>query len=97
MFQAEFVEMKTHILYSIIFFENCAVCEIMWTNILQSGRPPMAGWRMPIACGIHKFTHTHSEYVNVIAFPPQQWLHERASALCSAYFACLVTVYNAQM
>jgi len=26
-------------------------------------------------------TNTHSEYVMVIAFPLQQWLHERASLL----------------
>jgi hypothetical protein len=35
--------------------------------------------RMRFACWITKATDTHSEYVILIAFPPQQWLHERAS------------------
>jgi len=28
-----------------------------------------------------KATNTHSEYIKRIAFPRQQWLHERASFL----------------
>jgi len=35
-------------------------------------------------------TNTYSEYVIRIAFPLQQWLHERASVLLYAYLACLV-------
>jgi len=35
-------------------------------------------------------TNTHSEYIIVIAFPLQQWLHERASILRYTYIACLV-------
>ena len=42
-------------------------------------------WRMRIACWIPKATHTHSEYVILVAFPPQQWLHERASLLHYTY------------
>jgi hypothetical protein len=34
---------------------------------------------MPIACYIPKPASTHSEYAIRIAFPLQQWLHERAS------------------
>jgi hypothetical protein len=30
-------------------------------------------------------THTHSEHVILIAFPLQQWLHERTSLLCYTY------------
>ena len=41
----------------------------------------MAIWRMRIACCIPKATDTHSEYVILTAFPPQQWFHERASLL----------------
>ena len=37
--------------------------------------------RMRIACWIPKATDTHSEYVTLIAFPLQQWLHERTSVL----------------
>ena len=46
--------------------------------------------RMPIARWIIKATNTHSEYVILIAFPLQQWLHERASILRYTYIAGLV-------
>ena len=39
---------------------------------------------------ITKSTNTHSEHVIRIAFPLQQWLHERASMLRYTYIACLV-------
>ena len=42
-----------------------------------------AGW-------IPTSINTHSEYVILIAFPLQQWLHTCASILCSTYIACLV-------
>jgi len=45
-------------------------------------------WHMCIACWIPKATNTHSEYVILIAFPQQQWLHERASMLRHTYIAC---------
>ena len=51
-------------------------------------------WRMRIACWIPKATNTHSEYVMLIAFPLQQWLHERASILCYTYIACIVVLYS---
>jgi hypothetical protein len=37
-------------------------------------------------------TNTHLEYVILIAFPLQQWLHERASLLRYTYIACIVEV-----
>ena len=40
----------------------------------------------------HTHTHTHSEYVMLIAFPLQQWRHERASILRYMYIACLVNM-----
>ena len=46
-------------------------------------------WRLRIACWITKATQVHSEYVTLIAFPLQQWLHERASLLRYTYVACL--------
>jgi hypothetical protein len=46
--------------------------------------------RMRFACWITKATHTHSEYVILIAFPWQQCLRERASMLRHEYIACLV-------
>jgi hypothetical protein len=36
-----------------------------------------------------KSTNTHSEYEILTAFPQQQWLYERASALRYTYIACL--------
>ena len=41
--------------------------------------------RMRILCWIPKATNTHSEYVMLIAFPLQQWLHEGASKLRNKY------------
>ena len=47
--------------------------------------------RTLFACWITKATYTHSEYVILITFPLQQWLHERASMLRYTYIACLIT------
>jgi len=74
----------------------------MWKNIVERGRPQMTIWHMRIACWIpkatntqthtdpHTHTRTHSEYVILIAFPLQQWLHERASMLRHTYIVCHV-------
>jgi len=72
-------EIKTRVLCSItvFFFENRAVYEIMWKKIVEPDRPSMTIWRMRIERWIPKATNTHSEYVVLIAFPLQQWLHER--------------------
>ena len=61
MFQIKFVEkIKTHFVFSnIFFFENCAVYEIMWKNIVELGRPQMTIWCIRIACWIPKDTNTH--------------------------------------
>ena len=40
---------------------------------------------------VTKATGTHSEYVIIIAFPLQQWLHDCASVLRYTYIACLVS------
>jgi hypothetical protein len=53
--------------------------------------------RMRIACSIPKATDNHSEYVLIIAFPLQQWLHERASVLRCTYTACVVQEENCSM
>jgi hypothetical protein len=45
--------------------------------------------RMCIACRITKAPNTYSEYVILIAFPLQQWLHERASVLLYTFIASL--------
>jgi len=54
---------------------------------LESDRPQIIIWRMGISCWIPKatttharaHTHTQREYVILIAFPLQQWVHEHAS------------------
>jgi hypothetical protein len=61
----------------------------MWKNTVQADRPQTIS-RMRVACWILKATIAHSEYVVLIAFLLQQWLHERASMLQYAYTACLV-------
>ena len=49
---------------------------------------------MSIACWITKGTNIHSEYVTLIAFLRQAWLHERASVSLYMYIACLVYFPN---
>ena len=44
---------------------------------------------MRTACWIPKATNTHSQYVRLIAFPRQQWLHERSSMSRHTYTTCL--------
>ena len=41
----------------------------------------MTIWRMRIARWIPKATDTPSDHIIIIAFPLQQWLHERAGML----------------
>jgi len=42
MFQTEVVEeIKTHVLCSVIFSENCAVFETIWKNMIEPDRPQM--------------------------------------------------------
>jgi hypothetical protein len=64
-----------------VFFENRAVYEIRYKNIVEPDRPMMAIRRMRIACWIPKATNTHSECVKFIVIPLQQWLHKGASGL----------------
>jgi len=45
----------------------------------------MTVWSVHISCWIPKATDLHSEYVILIAFPLQHWLHEGASMLRYAY------------
>jgi len=85
-------KIRTHILCSVILFifEKFVVCETMLKNIVQPGRPHVTIWRMHIACWMPKCTNTHSECIILIAFPQQQWLHERASMLRYTCIACIV-------
>jgi hypothetical protein len=49
-----------------------------------------------IAWWITKATDTHSEFVTLIAFPLQQWLHERASMLRYTYSTLAVLLNSVQ-
>jgi hypothetical protein len=62
---------STHFIFSNFYYENRAIYEIMWKNIVERGRAQMAIWRMRTACWIPKAAYTHSEYVTFIAFPLQ--------------------------
>ena len=74
MFQAKVVEkFKTYFSYSItFFFDNLAVYEIVWENIVEPATPQMTIWCIRIVCIIPKAIKTHLEHVILIAFPPQQ-------------------------
>ena len=79
------------------FFYIRAIYEITWKNIVQPDRPQVTIWRMLISCWILEATNTYSQYVIVIAFPLQQWLHERASVLCYMNIACPVMYLHASL
>jgi len=61
-------------------------------NNVERGRPHMAVRCMRIACRVAKATNTHSEYVILIAFPLQRWLHESASVSRYTYTDWRVSV-----
>jgi hypothetical protein len=66
-----------------------------WDNVGKYGRAGQATddniiWRMRVACWIPKARDKHSEYVILIAFLLQQWLHEHALKLRYTYIVCLV-------
>jgi hypothetical protein len=82
----------THILCSTVFcfFENRAFYELMWKTLVQPERPQTI---IRLKCISRGVTNKHSEYVTLVAFPLQQWLHERASILRYTYIeACLVNL-----
>ena len=91
MFRTKLIEkIETNILCPRAFFpENFAVYEIMWKSSVQPDRLQITIRRTRIACWITKDT-THSEYVIIIAFALQQWLHERACMLRFTVIDCLV-------
>jgi hypothetical protein len=71
------------------FPENSEICEIMWENEVDPNRPQTTIWHTRIACWIPKATNTHSQYVILIAFPQQQWLHDpRMLNLGESPFIC---------
>ena len=68
----------------------------MWENTVERGRPQMTKMaHAPYMLDTEDYmrTHTHTEYVILIAFPLQQWLQERASNVTLYYTACLVCTF----
>jgi hypothetical protein len=47
-------------MFDIFFFENRAICEIMWKNIVEPDRPQMTIWRMRMESWVPKATNTHT-------------------------------------
>jgi len=53
----------------------------------------MRVWGMHISSWLAKATNVLSEYVILIAFLLQQWLHKHTSAVCCTYIACIVSKF----
>jgi len=51
MYQTKVVEkINTHFMFSNFFFpKNQDVCEVMWKNVIQLGRPQMTVWHIHFA------------------------------------------------
>ena len=63
------------------------------TKVVEKiNRPQMLIWRMRISRWIPKATNIFSEFVILIAFLLQQWVHEGASVLRHTYIAYLVPI-----
>jgi len=56
-------EIKTHILRSVTFFGNHAVCETLWKNVVEQGRSQMTISHIWITCWIPRATNTHTQVV----------------------------------
>jgi hypothetical protein len=82
---------NTYFIFSICFRKSCPFM-VTWKNIVEWGRTKMKIWRMRIACCVIKATNTHSCCVIFIAFPQQQWLHERTSMLRYTNTDCLLVI-----
>ena len=61
-------------------FENHALCEKIWKNIVERGRSQMTIWRTCIACWVPKVKNTLTQVMQIlIAFPLRQLLWANAS------------------
>jgi len=89
MFQTNVAEeIKTHILCSAFFFSKILPFLDNGEKYCIEGRLQMKIQHMRIAYWLPMSTNT--QYVILIAFPLQQWLHERASVFRYTYTACNV-------
>ena len=90
----DFAKIKRDILCSVTFSVDSSVCEIMWKNIVQPGRPQMTIWPMRISSWVPKSKNEHSEYAVLTDFLLQKLLQESVSVLCYTYIAGLVYIYT---
>jgi hypothetical protein len=81
---------NTHFMFSNILLKIVPWDKVKKYRTAQRATDANIMQRMCFACWITKLTDTHSEYVMLIAFPLQQWLHERTSVFRYMYIACLV-------
>jgi hypothetical protein len=110
MFHTKVVEkIKTNIFCSItFFFENRAVCQIMWKNSAERGRQQTTIWRMRTACWLPKATNTLKIFNTQLLFhcnngctnaPPCYFIHALplSFSFISNYFAiCMPDKWNGQ-
>jgi hypothetical protein len=92
-------KLETHILCWIIFFffENRAVYEIMWKNIVERGRSQIKIWHMRIACWIPKAKNTHTlGLCNIHSFPRAR-IVERTRLSVTLHGHCLSCCYGLEL
>jgi hypothetical protein len=78
-----------NISYQNAFQKSCRLGDNV-ENAVERGKAQVTTWRTCISYWMPTATNTHSEYVILIDFPLQQWLHESVSMLIYRYIACLV-------
>ena len=79
MFRTKIAENSKHTFHvQKLFFFNRAAYEMMWKNMVERDRPQLTIWRMRSECWVTKATYTHSQYVILIVFSLEQWLHAGA-------------------
>ena len=93
-FREETLEkIKTHILCSTAIFRKKKKRCLLWANVERcctAGQATDENMAPAFAYWLPKATNTNSEYVTLIAFPLQQWWHERSSFLRYTYISSLV-------
>ena len=81
---------ETTFIFSNFFRKLC----LLWDNVEKYSRAGKAtGDNMRVSRRVPKAANTHLEYVIVIAFLLQQWLHESTTVLRYTYTGCFVTYF----
>jgi len=96
------LKMKIDILCPITIFENRALYEIMWKNIVQPDRLQIKIWRMRFACWMPKATNAHSEHVILLLShcnngcnkTPQYYVIRTVLLLVSGWQCCNTLCYS---